>query len=109
MEKWLLVAETNCSVPGREEEYNNWYNTIHIPDVLETPGILNATRYECEEPPEGHGRFLTTYDVETADIEQTMAAFTEVITRKWQEGRMSELVGPVHAAFYKQMCPTIEA
>ena len=39
MEKWLLVAETNCSIPAREEEFNNWYNNIHTPDILDHPGV----------------------------------------------------------------------
>jgi len=107
MEKWVLVAETNCSIPAREEEFNHWYNTVHIPDILETPGIRRATRYECYEMPEGHGKYLALYDVETDDIEKTVAAFTDIVTRKWEQGRMSELVAPVHAAFYRQMAPTI--
>jgi len=108
MERWILVAETNCTVPEREDEFNDWYNTIHIPDVLETPGILNATRYECADPQEGHGKYLTLYDVETENIEQTLASFGEIMTGKWEEGRMSELVDAVHAAFYRQMAPTFE-
>ena len=108
MEKWVLVAETNCTFPEREEEFNDWYNTIHIPDVLETPGILNATRYECANPQEGHGKYLAIYDVETDDIEKTLAAFGSILSRKWEEGRMSDLLSLVHTAFYRQMAPTIE-
>ena len=107
MEKWILVAETNCAIPARDEEYNHWYNTVHIPDVLETPGILRATRYENSEPPEGHGRYLTVYDIETEDIDRLITAFSEIVTVKWEQGRMSELVAPVFAAFYKQMAPPI--
>ncbi len=108
MGKWLLIAETNCSDPAREDEYNHWYNTIHIPDVLETPGIFRATRYESNEPPEGHGKYLAIYDVETEDIEQLSKTFGEIMTSKWVQGRMSELVAPIHAAFYEQMAPPIE-
>jgi hypothetical protein len=108
MERWVLVAETNCSVPSREKEFNYWYDTVHIPDVLETPGILRATRYENSDPPEGRGKFLALYEIETGEIERTSAALGEIITNKWEQGRMSELVVAVSATFYRQMGPTIE-
>ena len=103
MEKWLLVAETNCSDPAREKEFNDWYNSIHVPDILETPGFINAIRYENNDPSEGRGKYLALYNLETRDIDSTMAAFTKIVTEKWQQGRMSELVKPVSAVFYKQM------
>lgn len=109
MERWLLIAETNCSTPAMEKEFNHWYDTVHIPDILETPGILRATRYENSEPPEGKGKFLALYEIETEDIEQTIASMGEIVTRKWEEGRMSELLVAISAAFYRQMGPTIES
>ena len=109
MEKWVLVAETNCSDSAREGEFNQWYNTIHAPDVLETPGILRATRYESNDPPEGHGKYLAIYDIETEDIDQLITTFSEIVTVKWEQGRMSDLVAPVFAAFYRQMAPPIES
>ena len=110
MERWLLVAESNCSDPAREEEFNHWYNTVHVPDVLETPGILRGTRYRNDELPEGHGKYLAVYEVETEDIQQTSSRFGEVITTKWQQGRMSELLATdLRVAFYKQIGPPIEA
>lgn len=109
MEKWLLVAETNCSTPSRESEFNHWYDTVHVPDILETPGIMRATRYENSEPAEGRGKFLALYEIETDDIEQTIATFGEIVTKKWQQGRMSELVVPVSAGFYRPMAPAVES
>jgi hypothetical protein len=36
MAKWLLIVETNCSDPARESEFDEWYDRIHLPDVLYT-------------------------------------------------------------------------
>ena len=80
-----------------------------MPDILETPGILRATRYENSEPAEGRGQFLALYEIETDDIGGTVATFGEIVTKKWEQGRMSELVVPVSAAFYRQMVPTVES
>jgi hypothetical protein len=35
----LLLALTNCTDPSKEEEFNAWYNHMHIPDVT-APGIF---------------------------------------------------------------------
>lgn len=109
MERWLLVAETNCSDPSREKEFNHWYDNIHVPDILETPGFIRATRYENSSPTEGRGKFLALYEVETEDMEQTLAAFGENVTKKWQQGRMSELVKAISAVFYRQITAPVEA
>jgi len=53
MEKWVYLVYTNCLDPSREKEYHEWYNQVHLPDVLETPGFKRATRYENSEPAEG--------------------------------------------------------
>jgi hypothetical protein len=103
MERWLLIAETSCIDPSREKEFNHWYNNIHVPDILETPGFIRATRYENSMPAEDRGKFLALYEVETENLPQTMAAFTENVTRKWQEGRMSELLKPISAILYRQI------
>ena len=29
----LLLALTNCTDPSKEEEFNAWYNHMHVPDV----------------------------------------------------------------------------
>ncbi len=103
MERWLLVAETDCGDPSREKEFKDWYNNVHIPDILETPGFVSATRYEDPNPAKGRGKYLALYQVETKNIEQTMAAFSDIVTRKWQQSRMSELVVAISAVFYQQM------
>lgn len=41
----ILIALTNA-VPGREAEFNQWYNGQHLTDVLAIDGIASARRYE---------------------------------------------------------------
>ena len=37
-----------CDVPADvEEEFNQWYNTEHLQELLSVPGVLNAARYEA--------------------------------------------------------------
>ena len=103
MAKWLFVVITDCTDPSREKEFNDWYDNIHIPDVLETPGFLSATRYVNNNPTEGTGRFLATYGIEAEDIDKTMTALQENMRSKTEQGRMSGLVKLVSTAIYRQI------
>ena len=108
MERWLLTLESNCADPARETEFNEWYDRVHLPDVLETPGIMRASRYQSFNPPEGQPKFLAVYEAETEDFNQLMAAFSETVNSIFAKGRMSELAVVVGMRIYKQITPPIE-
>ena len=102
MAKWLFIVQTNCTDAAREVEFNEWYDKVHLPDILESPGFIRATRYEDTEPAEGKAKFLATYEIETDDIDATMKAMRENVDRKRAQGRMSELTVVVSRGIYRQ-------
>jgi hypothetical protein len=108
MERWLLTVESNCCDPSREKEFNKWYDTVHLPDILETPGFVRAVRYENTSPAEGQGKFLAMYEIETDDLAQTLAAFDEIVNARAKQGRMSELVIAVGGGLYRQVSAPIK-
>ena len=61
------------------------------------------------EPAEGQGKFLALYEVATGDFDQTMAALRENVSKKREQGRMTELVRVVSWALYKQITKTQES
>ena len=63
----------SAPVPGREDEYNRWYNDQHIPDVLRVPGFTAAQRFrlDAEDATEG-ARYLALYEMETDDPSATL-------------------------------------
>ena len=103
MEKHILVVGLNCSDPAKEGEFNDWYNTIHLPDVLETPGFVRATRWEHTDPKEKDAKFLAVYDIETDDIQASMKALQENLTVKREAGRANNLGSRVLRGVYKQI------
>jgi hypothetical protein len=107
MGKWLLAVETNCSDPKREKEFNKWYDTVQVPHMLETPGIMRATRYENSNPGEGEGKFLTLYDIETEDLGQTMAIEWDNRIKLEKHGRVSPLSVLVSARLYQQIADPV--
>ena len=102
MGKYLLVVESNCKNTAREKEFNDWYNQIHIPDIMSTGYIDKATRYELTTaPPEGRGRYLAVYEIESDNIDATMSEFRakmDVIA----EGRMCDLLKVTSRGIYRK-------
>jgi hypothetical protein len=41
----IFLVYTDLSDPKYEEEFNAWYNTEHLPELLALPGFLDAARY----------------------------------------------------------------
>jgi hypothetical protein len=68
MRKSIYMVFTE-PIPGREDEFNDWYEREHIPDVLRVKGIVAATRYEMNPlmprseafPP---ARYLAIYELD---------------------------------------------
>jgi hypothetical protein len=78
-QKFLLLLQSNAAA-GREEEFHEWYDNRHVPDLLAVPGIVSAQRYAVSalQPlqPQGH-RYVALYEIETDDLARTMATIRE--------------------------------
>jgi hypothetical protein len=76
--KYILEV-TSRAVPGRDADYNEWYDTTHVVDVLGLPGFNACQRYVRANPgAEGPAEYVAAYEVETDDpaalIESLMVA-----------------------------------
>jgi len=56
------------ALAGREAEYQEWYLTIHIPELLSLPGFVSADLHRMIAPVGAPAEFLCIYRIETADI-----------------------------------------
>jgi len=93
MAKATVLVFTNCADPAREKEFNEWYDNTHVPDVLETPGFLNCTRYELiGDPGPGQGKFLAAYEVESDDLPSTMAGLQQRVAQLAAQGRIIDCI-----------------
>jgi hypothetical protein len=71
MAEFQLVVLSNPA-PGREAEYNSWYDTIHLPQLLQIPGIVSVKRLVATTRfPTSH-RYLALYVMETDDPNAVM-------------------------------------
>ncbi|MAX11629.1 MAG: hypothetical protein ACJ0KI_00635 [Dehalococcoidia bacterium] len=60
-----------------EEEFNEWYNTEHLQELMSVPGILNCARYEAVKSGPKH---LAVYEFENAQVIDTDAFKNRPIT-----------------------------
>lgn len=71
MSKYVFVVLTNAT-GGRDDEFNEWYNNQHIPDVLKIPGFVAAQRFSLAgaemEGATSPWRYLALYDLDTDDL-----------------------------------------
>jgi hypothetical protein len=53
---------------GRDDEFNTWYDGVHLAEMLEVPGVNSATRYRAQATgsKEPDHRYLAIYDVDDA-------------------------------------------
>jgi hypothetical protein len=76
MARHTFVVFTN-PVEGREDEFNDWYDNRHLPDVLAVQGFVAAQRFrlsETDPAQEFPHRYLALYEVDTEDLEKVTLA-----------------------------------
>ena len=70
----VLVVLAN-SVESREDEFNDWYSNVHVPEILALPSFLSARRFQLDRriPTSSSHGYLTVYEVT-----DSAAAATEI-------------------------------
>jgi hypothetical protein len=56
--------------PEYEAEFNDWYNTDHLPALTSVPGVYGARRYRATA---GSPAYLAMYELASADVRQSEA------------------------------------
>ncbi|ALG88929.1 MAG: hypothetical protein CL814_08710 [Confluentimicrobium sp.] len=87
MSQFAYVVLSN-PVPGREDEYNDWYSNRHLADVTAVPGFIAAQRFRLmDDSAEGAPaqRYMAIYTMETDDP----AAAVESLRTLVETGKMA--------------------
>jgi hypothetical protein len=80
MAKTLLMVESKPAAPALVEEYHNWHEQTHIPEMLKVAGFLSARRWRADD---GES-FITLYEID-ADVDTARANLKAAL----QSGQMS--------------------
>lgn len=113
---WLFMVKTRNTDPSREADFNRWYDTVDIPDVLKVPGYLRARRARelnvAPVPLSGagadRGPYVALYDMRSDDIDKTII---DMLMASWQmekEGHSTPLLKVTERVYYHQYAPIYE-
>lgn len=75
-EHFLAVRAT--VEPGREAEFNKWYDTEHTPDAVRAfPGCIGGARYKVNDG-DGSHQYIAIYAFKTAEELRTATSGPEI-------------------------------
>ena len=74
MARYVMVVPS-AAKPGREDDYNEWYDSRHIHDICAIPGVISGRRFTAEaaSPNPTPAKYMAIYEIETDDITSVLA------------------------------------
>lgn len=109
MARHVFMVQTEC-VPGQEKVFNEWYDQVHVPDVLAVPGFVRAQRFETVGGLRGEmpdRRFLAIYEFEADDPAVAMAELRTAMRSMHIDPSL--LMDQIVAFGYAELGPAVEA
>jgi hypothetical protein len=96
-----LMCVMTVPAPGKEAEFERWYNEQHFQDLLDLPGLVAAQRYRLSpvqpKAPPFPQTYLAMYELETDSLE----AFNAELVRRagTSEMPLTDALGPGFVRF----------
>lgn len=86
MPKYRMIALTR-PIEGKDAEYNEWYQNVHMPEVVSMKGFTGARRFKLAQHIQGADSFpyAAIYDIETDNLGAMLGQFGEAAA----SGKMS--------------------
>ena len=69
MARGIILVESWPSSPEREQEYNTWYDEIHLPELVALDGFVSARRLR---PVDGDGPYVALYEIEGDNLQAVL-------------------------------------
>jgi hypothetical protein len=74
--KGIMVVQSAPASPDREDEFNDWYDNTHVPEICAVPGFISARRYKMHGAVAEDGdapAYLAIYEIEADDLTAPVA------------------------------------
>jgi hypothetical protein len=69
MAKGIILVESFPSSPERDEEYNTWYDEVHLGELVALDGFVSARRLR---PVDGNGPYVAIYEIEGDNLQAVL-------------------------------------
>jgi predicted amidohydrolase YtcJ len=116
-DRWFMVVKTVSTDAAKEAEFNDWYDRIDIPDVLEVPGYMRARRglgqplpdFPTADLQQVEGKYVALYDIRSPNIDRTIIDMLMLSQKMVARDRSTNLLKVVGRFYYQQTAPAYEA
>ena len=86
----LIVAEVLCADPTRADEWDEWYDAQHLPDMMESGAFVAGTRWRRTVPREGSTNHMTVYEISGRTVADAVDTSAAAMTPLIELGRKHE-------------------
>lgn len=91
-----IMMVSSRAMPGREDEYRDWYVNCHIGEVIAVPGFLTGELHRCTGPDgQPTGQYRALYEVDGTDPAVLFNALMAHIPNM----KMSDSIDPTSVEF----------
>jgi antibiotic biosynthesis monooxygenase (ABM) superfamily enzyme len=64
--KGRILMEIRVNIaPEKEQEFNQWYNNVHVPEIVAVPGFISGRRFQRVSGDEI--KYMALYELESLD------------------------------------------
>jgi hypothetical protein len=117
MASWIFVVECNCNDPAHEKEFNDWYNNIHVHELVANDNFIEGTRYELlpstnpsmfAPASDTKGKYIVVYEIESDsdNIDEIMMKVGQNIKKSIEQktgGASSPYMKTITRGIYKKI------
>ena len=97
-----IIMEVRVNIaPDKEQEFNQWYNNVHLPEVTAVPGFVSGRRFQRVSGDEI--KYMALYELESLDVLKSQA-YKQV--RGW--GKFKSCILKESWNVYRQIYPEDE-
>lgn len=108
MPRYKMIVMSN-PVEGREAEYNDWYQNVHLDEVVKLKGFTSARRFrlarsltERETWP-----YAAIYEIETDDIDAVLQRLRDAAASGRLKMSESLATALAYATVYEEFGPVV--
>jgi hypothetical protein len=85
-----ILALVLCTDPQRHAEWDDWYDAVHVPDMLTCDAFSAMSRWRRVDPVTVGSNDLTLYDVVTPTVEEAVTRSAATLAEIVRAGRKHE-------------------
>ncbi len=85
--KGVLLVLSNCADPAKEQSFNEWYDKVHVPEIVKLGSYHRATRFVNTEWKPDHPKYLAIYETHWDDPIAAQKAMSEGYRKLRESGK----------------------